>query len=684
MNYAVLLLDDDSRFRRMVVPGLNARGISVTEVGTGKDAQELFSSGSFDLLIIDGVLPDIDGIALIARYRAAGGRVPIIFISARWQTPEVYRLLTKELEVLQIIHKPVIPKVFSEQVLTAITNPELQTSPANDISFDTSLVELSKEYFSELPEEFKRINEALDAARKNENRDQALKTLRLKCHRLRGTAGSFGLAELGELMGAMEDRIRGLDSVEPDEIEPSFFDSIAESMSYAGELLESSQIAKFETKDSSEQGRAASALLVIDHDDEFLDTVEHVAKQRLIRVMKARSAAEALSRLKKRSADAILLDLDSAGEHPLELVKSIRDLTNEETPIAVISDDTSIEERLLATHLGASLFLTKPLDPDTLEDALQRLSALSARERPRILILDDDAFFARRVIRVLEEQGMEVHALIDPSLILEKLEEVNPDILILDLMMPRISGFDICKMLRTIPSWQELPIIFVTAQTGLETRVAAFASGADDYIPKPLADEELIARVSLRVERARMIKERSERDPVSGLLIRRSFMERLNSVIAASRRSVQAISLVLFDLDNFKQINDQHGHLAGDATLAGLGRLMLKRFRVEDLRGRWGGDEFVLALVGSDKVQSTRMMQNFLAEFSQIDFSGDGSEKFRATLSAGISCFPEDSDNTYDLFRVADARLYEAKARGRNRVISESELSNFAPDLKRG
>ncbi|MBX9722033.1 MAG: response regulator, partial [Candidatus Obscuribacterales bacterium] len=123
MNYTILLLDDDLRFRKMVVPGMTNKGLKVFEASTGAEAQELIKKHKFDLLIVDGVLPDTDGIKWLTRYRAAGGTSTLIFISAHWQASEVYQVLTKDLTVSQIIHKPVIPAVFAEQIYSEITRP---------------------------------------------------------------------------------------------------------------------------------------------------------------------------------------------------------------------------------------------------------------------------------------------------------------------------------------------------------------------------------------------------------------------------------------------------------------------------------------------------------------------------------------------------------------------------------
>ena len=687
MNYTVLLLDDDALFRRMVVPGLTGKGIVVVESATGEDATRVLKDNNFDLLIIDGVLPDTDGIQWITKYKKSGGHAPVIFISGHWQSTEIYQTLTRELEVSQIIHKPVIPQVFAEQIFAEISKEGVASSAAvpakeeqlisNEENVIGSLAELSREYLKELPGELEKIRLCLEQAKADTNQREQFGKLRLLSHKLRGTAGSFGLTAIGELMGNIEDKIR---VHEPDfkKLPAGFYSDLEEFLKQAQKLEKDANTIKQTsslTKDRATENRSASRILVIADDQEFLSSVDKVARQRLIDMQKASSVEEVMELLSSKSVDAILIDINPDEQKSFELIRAIRESTSEAVPIAFISGETELVDRLLAAHLGASLYLNKPIDPDTLEDAIQRLMILSSRERPKILIVDDDIHFSRRVARVLMDKGMQTQMLNDPMNILEKLQEFNPDILILDLMMPYISGFDICKMLRTTPRWQDLPIIFVTAQTGIETRIAAFSCGADDYCPKPLANDELIARVNLRVERSRLLKERSERDPLTGLLVRRGFMDRFNAALGAARRHNQVVSLVLFDLDKFKSINDNYGHLAGDAVLAGLGRLMLKRFRVEDIRGRWGGDEFILAFLGTDKREAHRLMESFLKEYSQIEFCGEHGEIFHASLSAGIATYPGDPDNTYDLLKVADQRLYEAKSLGRNCVVSEINSS---------
>lgn len=674
MPYKVLLLDDDEKFRKVVLFGLREKNIEVTEATNGAEAFALAENSSFDLLIIDGILPDTDGINWIRQYRSEDGRQPVIFISSQWQSVETYNMLTRELQVAQIIHKPVIPSVFAEQIYAEVSRPYWATKPAQREEQDPSMEALSKEYLSQLPEELNEIKNALNKISQQGLADEELKTMRLYSHKIRGTAGTFGFDELGQHMAEMEDSIKTHQSAAGID-DSNFVKQLKSFFEKAKITLRNYEHTEETETTPTPEFKSLSCILVADTDPVFLSSVEKVARQRFVDVLSAASPQEVLRLLSSKTIDAIIIDARMAESRSCEFIKTIRDLTGENVPIAFISEETNLEERLLAPHLGASLYLSKPIDPDRLEDAIQRLTFLGSRVRPKVLIVDDDHSFARRISAVLNANGMDVKINAEPAQILEVLQEFNPDILLLDLMMPYISGFDICKMLRTMPRWQALPVLFVTAQTGLQTRLAAFACGADDYLPKPLADEELIARVSLRIERSRLLKDRNERDAVTGLLLRRSFMERFNAAISSARRTSQPLSLVLFDLDKFKAVNDEHGHLAGDSVLAGLGRLMLRRFRAEDLRGRWGGDEFVLALLGSDRQQSIKLMQNFIEEFASNEFTGEKGEAFKVTLSAGIASYPLDFDCSYELLRVADMRLYEAKGMGRNRVVADTPVS---------
>jgi diguanylate cyclase (GGDEF)-like protein len=138
-----------------------------------------------------------------------------------------------------------------------------------------------------------------------------------------------------------------------------------------------------------------------------------------------------------------------------------------------------------------------------------------------------------------------------------------------------------------------------------------------------------------------------------------------------SKRNGLIFSLALIDLDHFKKINDQYGHLAGDRVLATFGQLLKKRFRVEDFRGRWGGEEFMVAFRHIRKETAHGALQRALEELRALEFSGDHCENFGITFSAGLVSYPDDGSDIEDLIRKADERLYQAKKNGRNCLVAK-------------
>jgi diguanylate cyclase (GGDEF) domain len=199
--------------------------------------------------------------------------------------------------------------------------------------------------------------------------------------------------------------------------------------------------------------------------------------------------------------------------------------------------------------------------------------------------------------------------------------------------------------------------------------LAAFQAGGDDYLPKPVAPAELLMRVKVRLERSRMLRERADKDVLTGLMIRRAFMEQLQALASESKNHNLRFSLCLLDIDHFKKVNDTYGHLAGDRVLSYFGQLLRRRFRVEDLRGRWGGEEFIVAFRHIDPPTAKGALERCLEEFKSNVFEGDNGQEFTCSFSAGMVAYPADGELPQELIKYADACLYQAKHRGRSQVV---------------
>jgi diguanylate cyclase (GGDEF)-like protein len=309
-------------------------------------------------------------------------------------------------------------------------------------------------------------------------------------------------------------------------------------------------------------------------------------------------------------------------------------------------------------------------------DVARDFADASHKKNPKILLVDDDEYFRQHIKSILESEQMEITELSDPGRILETLDFFNPDLLLLDVQMPGITGWDACRMIRSIPRWKNLPVLFLTGESTPSARVECFKAGGDDYIQKPCFKEELLARISLRLERIRLFNERANKDPLTGLLNRRAFLEQVKLKMEQCSRVNRPLSVCIMDLDKFKHVNDTYGHLAGDKVLSAAGKLLLSRFRTVDIRGRWGGEEFAIVFYNEDAETSKKLMNTVLRSFRQITFQGDDNTNFNVSFSAGIAGYPRDGQTFEELFKVADSCLYKAKEAGRNCIYTMQDSGN--------
>jgi diguanylate cyclase (GGDEF)-like protein len=644
----LLLVDDDVPFCRQVVPVLEGGGHRVTVARSGGEAAAVLAAAKPDLLIVGGVLGDGPGIKWVSGLGA--GAPPVLFVSSFWRDLQSITQL-RAFGVSLVVYKPVDPAVFLEQVNGLLGGPG--PAAVEERAFEARLAALRADYVRSLPAQLGRL-EALLGAGEGAGAE-ARREARSMAHALRGTAGSCGLGDVSVAAGRLEDGLgpRGAAA-----------GAVGEALGALREAVEAAT-GRWAPAAGAE---SSPRLLIVSAEPGLREAAGRVARRLLVT---AHEYADGPGAFEGVAPDVALLDGDLTPPGiAFEVARRLRSLPGGETlPLAFVAERAELDERVRAAHAGASLFLSKPVDEGTLEAALRQLLAQREREQPHVLIVDGDAEFCRVVGEALGRQRLRATSLAEPAAILEALEEVRPDLLLLDVVLGGVSGFDVCRMLRAMPRWQGLPILFLTSKAGLESRIAAFRAGADDYLMKPVVEDELLARIRVRIERSRLLRERADKDVLTGLLTRRTFLEQLGARLAEARRHRRPLALCMLDIDRFKAVNDTHGHLAGDQVLVGLGQLLSRRFRREDLRGRWGGEEFVLAFPGENTATAGALLERVRGEFRDAAFPGPAGTPFHATVSAGVAGFPDDGETAEELLRAADVRLYAAKREGRDRVV---------------
>jgi diguanylate cyclase (GGDEF)-like protein len=304
----------------------------------------------------------------------------------------------------------------------------------------------------------------------------------------------------------------------------------------------------------------------------------------------------------------------------------------------------------------------------------------SVHEEPvAVLVVDDNEDIRFITVTMLKAMGYQVYTAANGKEGLAVLREHRPiGIILLDIMMPEMDGFTFCKTVQADPGLEDIHIIIVSARGGAKDKIKGLHLGAADYLMKPFNLEELRARVGVgerivRQQRAlkgqRALLEKLVReDPLTGLSSRRFFEERLGEEWARAFRYHHPLSLVIGDLDNFKQINDRYGHPTGDRVLASVGELLRRDLRQSDIAARYGGDEFALLLPETEEEGALLTAERLRVKVKETNFT-EAVTPFPVTTSFGIATarFPSPSSHQ-ELQDWADRALYLAKNRGRDRV----------------
>lgn len=304
-----------------------------------------------------------------------------------------------------------------------------------------------------------------------------------------------------------------------------------------------------------------------------------------------------------------------------------------------------------------------------------------------LLVVEDSPSQGEQLSHSLEKLGYEVNWVRSGMEALKAAREQTPDLIVLDLILEDMDGFAVCRWLKMHAETREVPVIMLTARGDLKDRVEGLHVGADDYLAKPFADEELEARIfaALRIKASQAeLRRRNSQlesmlhhvealaitDPLTGLFNRRRLADVLKREWALARRYGNHLACIMIDIDHFKQVNDSYGHDAGDAVLKAAARALEGSLREVDLAARYGGEEFAVLLPQTDREGALVLARRLHAAFRQLE-SAVGNEKLRITASFGVATQQDVPEGeAEDLIRAADAALYSAKRGGRDRVVA--------------
>lgn len=294
----------------------------------------------------------------------------------------------------------------------------------------------------------------------------------------------------------------------------------------------------------------------------------------------------------------------------------------------------------------------------------------------KLLVVDDEKINLQVITNILTIQNYTINIATNGLTALELIKNNSYDLILLDIMMPKMSGYEVCKRIRKNNTIYELPVIMLTAKNQPEDITAAFNLGANDYIIKPFDKNELLSRIKTQLTLKNAVKTAINNayfaniDGLTGLNNRRCLYELAEKEFIASKTNASSLSVVMLDIDFFKQFNDTYGHDIGDIVLKDVASVIKKSLKDYYIAGRYGGEEFIIILTNTKLGQAVIYAENLRIAIENMKINIKNQKYINCTISLGVASINSNCKNIDDLIKSADIMLYNAKESGRNMVCS--------------
>ncbi len=454
--------------------------------------------------------------------------------------------------------------------------------------------------------------------------------------------------------------------------------------------------------------RPYSRVLVVDDDPMNVKLVTAILKKDGYESITAGNGAEALEQARQNRPDLILLDVMMPVMDGYQATRELRqDPQTAGIPIIMITALNGTEDKLKGLACGADEFLSKPVNSAELlartksmlrlkqyqDQLLLRTRSESAfndqtapnrtdtvAQRPRVLLVEDSPKDVELLSGQIGGQGYDVCVAHDGEEALQKVMAGGIDLVLLDIFLPGIDGFEVCQQLKAHTETRDIQVVLITCLKDLEGKIKGMELGADDYLVKPIDSRELTARIKALLSKKSYLDRLHSHykqalttaisDGLTSLYNQTYFKKFLDLELKRCLRQHYPTSLLMLDLDDFKALNDRHGHPAGDRVLRETARTIREAIREVDLAARYGGEEFAVVLPYSDAEGARIVGERILKALHEMRVASDNGQPLETiTASIGVATCPGNANDAETLLREADAMLYRAKEAGKNRIV---------------
>lgn len=557
-------------------------------------------------------------------------------------------------------------------------------------SFEQHLEKLKGEYAAQLPAKLDAIVNDWQALCHQWNPELMVR-LHRNVHSLIGTSGTFGFTDLSKAARSLEVLLKPIAAIKentylPDqnliaqvnkkcqELQSLLTPGVTEpaipatnpTSTTAQELARLSQ----EFSDSRQSGIVAEDVVIYYLDDEIAapEMLVHSLISYGFKSKHFRTMGDLLAAVHQAPPDLVILDLVMPDIPKQKVFSLAQSIVNMGIKVFVLSGQDNFMNRLESVRAGIHAFILKPADIPSLISLIRNILKLNSNKPAHILIIDDQEAAANFYSKILQQAGMNVTIESNPLNVLPLIASTCPDLLLLDLHMPEVNGDELAAVIRQHEKYQSIPILFLSAETHPDIKTQLLEIGSDDFLSKGMEPVELVRQIKSRLERSKILTAMMYQDSLTGLLNHAQIQLAAERSFQQSKRKHSNFCVAMIDIDNFKQVNDNYGHMTGDRVIKALAQLLQQRLRTTDYIGRFGGEEFMLVLPNTGIQEAAQLINHLRRVFHEIQFK-EGEQILQVSFSAGVA------ENTgkhsiISLVKDADEALYRAKNRGRNLVCT--------------